>query len=285
MLRHLLLEERREALRRLYLVAMAVVLGTTVLAFVALGAHAQGTDWQYHSAGDSITLPAGDAELRGYVSRYESYIEQDTGRSVDPPKRYFNNAILSAELLAWFQHPRVKQMLVAPSEIITFDAGAGEFLTYRGFYKANRCWDASLTDPEYCLKRMVAAYNANMSTTIAEIASAKEPNAIVRGMVYFNPHVATDKTQDTYPGDAGDDNEVLQSYLKQMNDHLKTELGTHGEAYGFVDFQTLFNGPNLDEDPIAKGLTTVADPLHPTSRGHKLLADEHRALGYSPLYP
>jgi lysophospholipase L1-like esterase len=44
-----------------------------------------------------------------------------------------------------------------------------------------------------------------------------------------------------------------------------------------------FNGPNGEEDPIAKGLIT-GDGIHPNDNGHKAIADALRALGYAPLH-
>jgi len=43
-----------------------------------------------------------------------------------------------------------------------------------------------------------------------------------------------------------------------------------------------FNGPNGDQDPVAKGLITV-DGVHPNDNGHKAIADALCALGYGPL--
>jgi hypothetical protein len=51
-----------------------------------------------------------------------------------------------------------------------------------------------------------------------------------------------------------------------------------------------WNGPNLDEDPVAKGyicgdVSSLMSGVHPSEEGNRVIAEVLRKLGYKPLGP
>jgi lysophospholipase L1-like esterase len=72
---------------------------------------------------------------------------------------------------------------------------------------------------------------------------------------------------------------TVEPYLDQVNQHIASSVQANGIP--FAQVHLAFNGPNGDQNPVAKGLITL-DGIHPNDNGHKVIADALRATGYAP---
>jgi lysophospholipase L1-like esterase len=74
----------------------------------------------------------------------------------------------------------------------------------------------------------------------------------------------------------------LRPYLDRLNDHVAQITDEHGVAVAEVE--AAFHGPAGDADPVARGLISE-DGLHPSNRGHEVIAQELAALGLELGHP
>ena len=88
-------------------------------------------------------------------------------------------------------------------------------------------------------------------------------------MDIYNPYVAEDLAADTWPNDGGNDFQILNGYLDQVNSYIAVTSTTQHIAYAPVHFW--FNGPAGTIDPANIGLLAF-DGFHPNTAGHALIA-------------
>jgi lysophospholipase L1-like esterase len=239
------------------------------------------TQWKYTALGDS--LATGYLATEGYVPRYQSDLQTDTGVSV-VLYNLGQNGWASGNLLNALQTDSIFQNAVTQSDVITWDIGLNDFKNARAQYKNSSCGGS---DGQRCLRNMVATFKSNWDGIVQEILLRRSTfNAIIRTFDIYNPWVKTDKAANTFsdkrePAYAkGTDFQVLKYYLAQINNHIATT--TTNNSVPFAKVQASFNGVNGDEDPIAKGYI-ASDGLHPSDAGHQMIADLLRGLGYAPL--
>ena len=231
--------------------------------------------WKYTAMGDS--LAKGLFAFIGYVPRYKSYIVTDTGITTN----LSNLAVsgwTSAQLLNALETNATFQNSVTSSQVVTWDVGGADFLNARTSYKSKTCGGV---DNQDCIRTAVASFKENWSNIIIKILSFRAlNNTIIRTMDVYNPYVNKDKVADTWPNDLGNDFQVFKPYADEFNGYISSTATVNGIPYAKV--YEAFNGPGGDEDPSDKGYISF-DGLHPNDRGHKVIADLFRALGYSPL--
>lgn len=237
--------------------------------------------WKYTALGDS--LATGYLATEGYVPKYQSDIQTDTGVSV-VLYNLGQNGWASRNLLNALQTDSIFQNAVTQSEVITWDIGLNDFKNARANYKNGGCGGS---DGQNCLRNMVTTFKSNWDGIVQEILSRRSAfNTIIRTFDIYDPWVKTDKAANTFsdkrePAYAkGTDFQVLKYYLDQINNHVATT--TANNLVPFAKVHTAFNGMNGDEDPIAKGYI-ASDGLHPSDAGHQVIADLLRGLGYAPL--
>jgi lysophospholipase L1-like esterase len=68
--------------------------------------------------------------------------------------------------------------------------------------------------------------------------------------------------------------------LREVNEHIAASAQRNNIPMARV--HQAFNGVNGNEDPVLKGLIS-GDGLHPNDRGHEVIAEAFRGLGYAPL--
>jgi len=250
-------------------------------ALVCLALTRSQAQWKYTALGDS--LATGYLATEGYVPRYQSAIQTDTGVSV----MLYNlgqNGWASGNLLNALQTDSIFQNAVTQSDAITWDIGLNDFKNARAQYKNGGCGGS---DGQNCLRMMVTTFNSNWDGIVREILSRRSAfNTIIRTFDIYDPWVKTDKAANTIPDKRepayakGTDFQVLEYYLDQINNYIATT--TTNNSVPFAKVHAAFNGVNGDEDPIAKGYI-ASDGLHPSNVGHQVIADLLRGLGYAPL--
>ena len=259
--------------RRLLKLILVVVLlvgasqGTTLAA---------PTSWEYVALGDSVATGYG-AFVKGYVPRYEAYVETDTGVAVTRTNLGQNKWTSSQLLLALRSDPTFRRA-IREAEIVTWNIGGNDLRAARTSYKNGTCGGV---DNQNCLRASVATLKTNWTAISAEVLELRSTsNTIVRTMDIYNPYVRTDIASDTWQNDGGmNDFQVFQKHLDRVNRHIAATSYTQGVPYAPVHLA--FNGTLGDEDPRSKGYLSF-DGLHPNDTGHRIIAGELRMLGYAP---
>jgi lysophospholipase L1-like esterase len=258
--------------RRLLRLILVVVL----LAGASQGATlAAPASWDYVALGDS--LATGFGAFKGYVPRYEAYIDTDTGVAVTRTNLGQNNWT-SSQLLSALRHDPTFRRAIREAQIVTWNIGGNDLRAARNSYKRGTCGG---DDNQDCLRASVAKLETNWDAITAEVLELRSTrNTIVRTMDIYNPYVRTDTISDTWQDDNGlNDFEVFSSYLDEVNYYIATTSYTEGVPCAQV--YLAFNGTAGDEDPRSKGYLSF-DRVHPNNIGYRIIADELRKLGYVP---
>src|SRR5215216_1390010 len=253
------------------------VLATLLLVVAVQGsAFAAPASWDYVALGDS--LATGFGAFRGYVPRYESHLEADTGVAVTRTNLGQNGWTSSQLLSALRSDPKFRRS-TRGAEVVTWNIGGNDLRAARSSYKNKTCGG---TDNQDCLRAAAARLEANWDAITAEVLSLRSTNnTIVRTMDIYNPYVRTDKASDTWQNDGGlNDFQVFKTYIDEVNGHIAATSTANNIPYGRV--YLAFNGVGGGEDPGAKGYLFL-DGLHPNDTGHRIIAGELRKLGYAPL--
>jgi lysophospholipase L1-like esterase len=253
-----------------------------ILVMVLLVGASQGTtlaapdSWDYVALGDS--LATGFGAFKGYVPRYEAYVETDTGVAVTRTN-LGQNKWTSSQLLSALRNDPTFRRATRQAEIVTWNIGGNDLRAARNSYKNGTCGGPK---NQACLRASVAKLEANWDAITAEVLELRSTrNTIVRTMTIYNPYVRTDIVSDTWQNDGGmNDFEVFKIYIDEVNYHIATTSYTTGVPYAEV--YLAFNGPTGDEDPKSKRYLSF-DGVHPNDTAHRIIADELRKLGYAPL--
>ena len=258
--------------RRLLRIMLVVILLVGASQGTTLAAPAS---WDYVALGDS--LATGYGAFKGYVPRYEAYIETDTGVAVTRTN-LGQNGWTSSQLLSALRNDPTFRRATREAEIVTWDIGGNDLRAARNSYKKGTCGGA---DNQDCLRAGVAKLKTNWDAITAEVLELRATsNTIVRTMDIYNPYVRTDKISDTSQNDGGmNDFQVFKRYVDQVNYHIATTSYTSGIPYAEV--YLTFNGTTGDEDPKSMGYLSFYG-VHPNNSGHRIIADELRKLGYIP---
>jgi lysophospholipase L1-like esterase len=260
--------------RRLLRLILVVVLLVGVSQGTTLAAP---TSWDYVALGDSLTT--GFGAFKGYVPRYDAYIETDTGVAVTRTN-LGRNGWTSSQLLSALRNDPTFRRATREAEIVTWNIGGNDLRAARNSYRKGTCGG---DDNQGCLRAGVEKLKTNWDAITAEVLELRSTrNTIVRTMDIYNPYVRTDKISDTWRqnDDGMNDFQVFENYVDEVNSYIATTSHTAGVPYAQV--YPAFNGTTGDEDPKSKGYLSF-DGVHPNNTGHRIIADELRKLGYAPL--
>lgn len=230
----------------------------------------------YTALGDSLAFGLFAPVGSGYVPLYRNHLRDDTGAKV----KLYNLSVpgwTSDDLLAALKGNLLFRALVSRSQVVTWDIGGNDLRALRDRYKARLCGGA---DNQDCFRQGVARIEANWDAIVAEILSLRGGSqTVMRTMDIYNPYLKVDQAADTWAGDGGlNDFQVFKPYLEEVNRHIAST----GRGVRFAPVYAAFNGPQGEVDPGDQGLIFF-DGLHPNGRGHQVIADLLRALGYAPL--
>jgi lysophospholipase L1-like esterase len=223
------------------------------------------TTWNYTALGDSLAF--GAIAERGYVNRFADYMESDTGNTV-----VIRNLAVpgwrSADLLLALQTDSTMRGAVAEANVVTWDIGGNDLSRARARYLEGSCGGS---DNQDCLREAVSQFQSNWDSIISELLALRSPQeTIFRTMNVYNPFVEIDM--------ATGDFAVLEQFLQQVNEHIRTTATANGILVG--DVHSAFNGDTGEEQPSA---LLAFDQFHPNDAGHETIASKLRELGYSPL--
>jgi len=232
------------------------------------GNNSTAPTWQYAAVGDS--LAAGALAQQGYVPRYATYVNTDTGSNVTT----LNLGVPgwhSGDLLNALQNDPIVRNQVSGAEIVTWDIGGNDLANAHDSFVQKTCGGV---DNQDCLRTAVTTFQTNWDAIIVELLKLRVPSqTILRTVDIYNPYVAADTTSGIFT--------TIEPYLDQVNGHIQTTAQTNGIPVAAV--HVAFNGPAGTVDPIAAGLI-ASDNFHPNDAGHKVIADQLRMLLYKPLH-
>lgn len=224
--------------------------------------------WQYAALGDS--LASGALAQQGYVPRYATYLNTDTGSNITT----LNLGIPgwhSGDLLNALQNDPIFRNQVSGAEIVTWDIGGNDLANAHDSYVQKTCGGP---DDQDCLRTAVANFQTNWDAIVVELLKLRVPSkTILRTMDIYNPYVAADTTSGIFT--------TIEPYLDQVNSHIQANAQANSIPVAAVHLA--FNGSAGTVDPIAAGLI-ASDGFHPNDAGHKVIADQLRLLQYKPLH-
>lgn len=255
---------------RKYLVCAFFLLLSVALVGCGSGTtgNGSGPTWQYAALGDS--LAAGALAQLGYVPRYATYVNTDTGATITT----LNLGIpgwASGDLLNALQNDSAFRDQVSGAQVVTWDVGGNDLSSAHDSFVNKTCGG---TDNQDCLRSAVSKFQTNWDAIVVELLKLRDPNkTILRTMDIYNPYVAADMKADRFT--------TVEPYLDQVNAHIHDNAKANNIPVAEV--HTAFNGADGTTDPGTKGLI-AADGFHPNDAGHKVIADQLRALAYAPLH-
>jgi lysophospholipase L1-like esterase len=233
----------------------------------------------YTALGDSIAFGLYAPLGQGYVPLYADSIRS----SLSLPVTLSPLAIpgwTSGDLLNAVRGNFVFRFSIYLSEVVTWNIGGNDLRAARSQYKGRTCGGS---DNQECLRTAVAQFKANWNGIMAEIFALRRFRpTIIRTMDIYNPYVNEDQASDTWPADGGNDFQVLNAYLNQVNEHIAvTSTANH---IRFAPVHLWFNGSAGTIDPANLGLLAF-DGFHPGPAGHALIAILLAQQGYVPVIP
>src|ERR671921_276713 len=113
------------------------------------------TSWDYVALGDS--LATGFGAFKGYVPRYDAYIETDTGVAVTRTN-LGQNKWTSSQLLSALRNDPTFRQATREAEFVTWNIGGNDFRAARTSYKNGTCGGGGNQD---CLPASVATFKTN----------------------------------------------------------------------------------------------------------------------------
>jgi hypothetical protein len=144
-------------------------------------------NWSYTVLGDS--LADGVLAEQGYVERYATYVNLDTGANVDTTNLGVPGWHSSDLLNALKTDPAFRSSLTG-SQVITWDIGGDDLANAHSHYTQGICGG---TDNQDCLRTAVMTLEQNWSAIISQLLQIRgTSNTIIRTMDIYNPYVASD---------------------------------------------------------------------------------------------
>jgi len=218
--------------------------------------------------GDS--LAAGALAQEGYVPRYATYVNTDTGSKVTT----LNMGIPgwhSGDLLNALQNDPIFRNQVSGAELVTWDIGGNDLANAHDSFVQKTCGGL---DNQDCLRAAVSTFEPNWDAIVVELLKLRNPSrTILRTMDIYNPYVASDMKAGIF--------NTIEPYLDEVNGHIHSNAQANNIPVAAV--HTAFNGADGTQDPGTLGLI-AADGFHPNDAGHKVIADQLRTLAYAPLH-
>lgn len=256
--------------------SLSLALISAVLFLITLSACGAGTTghnstaptWNYTALGDS--LADGLIAQQGYVQRYATDVNMDTGANVNTTNLGVPGWH-SGDLLNAIQTNPVYSSAISNAQVLTWDIGGDDLANAHDSYTQGTCGG---TDGQDCLRNAVSTFEQNWSAIITQLLALRSTsNTIIRTMDIYNPYVASDMKAGIF--------DIAEPYLDQVNNYIHTTAAAAGIPVANV--HQAFNGADGTTDPGTLGLLAV-DGFHPNDAGHKVIADQLRALGYAPLH-
>jgi lysophospholipase L1-like esterase len=254
-------------------IRFAAICSTLALFLIACGGGTTGHNpvaptWNYTALGDS--LADGVLAQQGYVQRYATYVNTDTGANVNTTNLGVPGWH-SGDLLNAIENDAAFRTSITGAKVITWDIGGDDLANAHSHFTQGTCGGPDNLD---CIRTAVTNFQHNWSAIISNILTLRSTSdTVIRTMDIYNPYVASDMKAGTF--------DTLEPFLDQVNNYIHSTSAAAGIPVANV--HQAFNGSDGKTDPGTLGLIAV-DGFHPNDAGHKVIADQLRTLGYQPLH-
>jgi lysophospholipase L1-like esterase len=234
----------------------------------------ENATWDYVALGDSVPYGVGDVAGKSFVPIYAHFIEEDTGASVRV-HNLANAGGTARDLLGQLNDDPKVRRAVKGAEILIISIGGNDLESHLGDYASNRCGGP---DNQTCFRAAVAAFEPTWAAILAEVLRLREKNSIIRVTNDYNPFPGNVRAAANLGKGITD---AFTHYLRQLNQ----QRCSSAEHVGILcaDVAKAFNGAETNESAFAKGLIGTDEFSHPSAKGHRLIAQLLRGLGYRPL--
>src|SRR5579859_4210669 len=217
----------------------AVIAGALLLAGCGSVHVNKSSNWSYVALGDS--LAAGFDAVQGYVPRYQSDIESDTGVTVNL-SNLGQPGWQSSDLLNALKTNQSFRSAVSNAQVVTWDIGGNDLKHAYKLFLTGACGGA---DNQDCFRSAVTNFKGNWDGIVRQLTSLRDPSqTILRTMDIYNPFVAEQEALGNLA--------TLKPYLDETDAYIQSSAAQNGILCAKV--YAAFNGPSGTEDPIAKGL-------------------------------
>ena len=224
------------------------------------------THWNYVALGDSLAAGTG-ASHEGYVGRYATYLEDDTGAQVSVTN-LGRNGQTSSELLYALRNNPSWRRAVGEADVLTVNIGINDLGGAAVTYENGTCGGTNNQD---CLRAAVQTVEGNWSAIIAELLDLRSTSdTIIRAAgLGYTPHLDIGDASNGRSDDGRPDNfRVFKPYLDEVNGLIAKTAGDNDIPLAEV---------YLDERHLSQ------DGVHPNDEGYEVIAERLRELGYGPL--
>jgi lysophospholipase L1-like esterase len=182
--------------------------------------------WSYVALGDSLAAGTG-ASYEGYVDRYASYLESDTGVRVNV-NNLGQNGLTSPDLLFALRSDLSWRQAIGEADILTINVGINDLGRAAQAYENRDCGG---TDNRDCLRAAVQTVKGNWNAITADLLSLRSASdTIIRAVgLGHTPYLDTGEAPDSRSGDGGlEDFRVFKPYLDEVNGHIATTASDNG---------------------------------------------------------
>jgi lysophospholipase L1-like esterase len=231
--------------------------------------------WDYVALGDSIPAGAGDVAGKSFVYDYARHIEQDTGVRI-AVHNLATDGGTTGDLLAQMQHDADTRTLLGDAEVVTISIGVNDLEMHLPDYAGGACGGS---DNQKCFRSALALFKGPWNAILSEVLRmrANRPT-IIRVTNDYNPFPGNAAARANLGERTG---KVFTHYLRGLNDYRCSTA--QQKEIPCADVALAFNGPGTDASAFAKGLIGTDQFAHPSAKGHQLIAQTLRQLGYAPL--
>jgi lysophospholipase L1-like esterase len=218
---------------------------------------------RYTAVGDSLGTGTGAAT--SYVVEYASWLEDATGATVETTNLAVDGWT-SADLLDALRDDDELRRAVADAHVVTWNIGGNDLLAALGSHLQGTCGGA---DEERCLRDAVDTAARNGEAVVGELLGLRGGDA--DGARTFDLYLPVSDDPRVAPYVAR-----LRPHLDELNDRLTTSAERRGIPVADV-------GGAFDahaSTSAARGASLISgDGLHPSDRGHEVIAAQLAALG------
>lgn len=237
--------------------------------------HRGNTTWDLVALGDSTPTGYGVGGENSYVQVYAEYIEEDLGVGVVVHNWATNSIRTVAEWVGEVRNNDELRSDLGDAEIITIWLGWHDVVPALGTPRGGPCYPRSKEVDLDCLAKVTNPMEAAFEDLLSEVVSLGSPGEtlILIADVGIPPlMVAKWKEEGTFDRLQRHAYEVWREYIVQA-------AGRHGAHV--VNTYEVLNGPSGDREMSPDYVQS--DGIHLNDKGHALLADRHRQVGYEYL--
>lgn len=235
------------------------------------------TTWDLVALGDSTPTGYGIGADHSYVQVYAGYIEEDLGVDVVVHNWATNRTQTVAD---WVEAVRNNEELredLRNAEVITMYLGWHDVIPSIGIGRGGPCYKRADEVDVDCLGEVTNPMQEEFDKLLSEIVSLASPDEtliLIADVGIPSFFVARWKEYGTL--------DVLKRHAYEVwRDYIIQAAGKHKVHVVYV--YEVVNGPNGDQEAPPEYMQS--DGLHFNERGHKLLADIHRKVGYQYSSP